>query len=692
MSFDNQLMLDALDEKLINAFPGRVVRKDLVKKLKVGFNIPVYVLEYLLGKYCSTTDEDEIKTGVEMVKQTIAERIVRADETELIKSRLQRTGSLKLIDLVTATFDEKVQGGKFWAKLATCGLDRVHIDAEIVYKYERLLTGGVWANIELVYDDTLGSNGAIRPFVIQRISPIQIASANLDEFIEGRKQFSRNEWIDVLIRSMGYEPSNPDFTMRRKLLFILRLVPMVEKNYNMIELGPRGTGKSYVYREISPYVILLSGGQGSVPDLFGWKNRADKPGLVVKYDAVAFDEVAGSNFQRDSDKQMYKGYMEQGSFSRGDDKGTLSADAGIIFNGNLDGDVETTARISHLLAALPDSIRNDMAFHDRWHAYLPGWEIPKMQKEYFTPHMGFISDYISEIFHSELRKRNYTDKYDLFFSLGSHVEERDRKAVARTVSGLLKLIHSDGQCSKTEMQEYLTFAIELRRRVKEQLKRMGGIEYSKVNLSFIDKENGEETFITCKELGSTQVIPESPMEPGDLFTVGFDPDQSRYSLYRIQITSTPGASRFNVIGTSGRGIKESARMAYDYLKANAKRIGIDRDIASYDINAQVISLMQGKDANDLGVSFFIGLISSILGRRTGGGLVILGQMSIHGVLSRVEGLGDKLRIAMDSGARRVMIPTENRRDFVDLPADVIDKIQIDFYSDPAQAAFKALTD
>jgi ATP-dependent Lon protease len=597
-----------------------------------------------------------------------------------------------LIDLVSATFDERVQGGKFWAKLATCSLDKVHIDQEVVYKHERLLTGGVWANIELVYDDSLGSDGAIRPFVIHRLAPIQIASANFEEFVEGRKHFSRDEWLNVLLRSMGYEPTHSDFTHRRKLLFLLRLVPMVEKNYNLIELGPRGTGKSYVYREISPYVILLSGGQGNVPDLFGWKNRRDKPGLVVKYDLVAFDEVAGSNFKRDTDKQMYKGYMEQGSFSRGDDKGTISADAGIVFNGNMDGDVETTARISHLFTALPDSVRNDMAFHDRWHAYLPGWEMPKMQPDYFTVHMGFIADYVAEIFHTELRQRNYTDVYDRFYSLGSHVEERDRRAIVRTMSGLIKLLHPDGHCTRAEIQEYLTFATELRRRVKEQLKRMGGIEYSKVNLSYLDKKDGQETFVSCPELGSTQMIPEEPLEAGDLFTVGFDPDEGRYSLYRIQITATPGASRLGVIGAAGRGIKESARMAYDYLKANPSKHGIDRDIGSYNINIQVISLMQGKDANDLGVAFYIGLVSAILGRRIGGGLVILGQMSLHGVLSRVEGLGDKLRIAMDAGARRVMIPTENRRDFAELPAEVIDKLQIDFYSDPGQATFKALTE
>ncbi len=687
-----EVILDSLDQKLAEVFPGRIVRKDLVKKLKVGFNVPVYVLEYLLGKYCSTTNEEEIRTGLEQVKGAISERIVRADQSELIKAKLQRIGSLKLIDLVTATFDEKVQGGKFWAKLATCGLDNVHISHDIVHKHERLLTGGVWANIELVYDDSLGEDGAIRPFVLDRLSPIQIASANFEEYVEGRRKFTRDEWLDVLVRSMGFEPTHPDFTPRRKLLFLLRLVPLVEKNYNLIELGPRGTGKSYVYREISPYVILLSGGQGGVPDLFGWKNRKDKPGLVVKFDTVAFDEVAGSNFKTESDKQMYKGYMEQGSFSRGDDKGTLSADSGIVFNGNLDGDVETTARISHLFVPLPESVRNDMAFHDRWHAYLPGWEIPKMQPDYFTAHMGFIADYLAEIFHSQLRRRNYTDAYDKHFLLGSHVEERDRRAVVRTVSGLLKLLHPGGDCAKEESNEYITFAMELRRRIKEQLKRMGGIEYSKVNLSFIDKETREEKFVTCKELSSTQIIPETPTVPGDVFTVGFDSGDNRFSLYRIQVTAVPGAHRFSVVGCSGKGIKESARMAYDYLKANASKMGIDRDVDSYDFNVQVISLMQGKDASDLGIAFYLALMSAMLRRPVAGGLVILGQMSLHGVLSRVEGLGDKLRIAMDSGAKRVMFPTENRRDFAELPAEIIDKLQIDFYSDPAQAAFKALVE
>ena len=684
--------VDALDQKLFNAFPGRVVRKDLVKRFKIGDNIPVYVLEYLLGKYCSTTNETEIEEGIKRVKDVISERIVRADRGELIKSNLKKKGVHKLIDLVTVVFDEKDDGGKYWANLAAAGMDHVHIAEELVYEHERLLTGGIWANLEIAYDETRVHKGVTRPFVLNRLQPIQIASANLQEFIEGRAKFTRDEWVDVLLRTMGYEPTHGDFTPRRKLLFLTRMIPMVEKNYNLIELGPRGTGKSYVYREISPYVILLSGGQGSVADLFGWKNRKDKPGLVIRYDLVAFDEVAGPNFKKENDKQMYKGYMEQRSFSRGDDKGTIQADAGIVFNGNIDGDVESIARVSHLFSALPDSIRNDMAFHDRWHGYLPGWEIPKMQTAYFTDHLGFISDYIAEIFHEGMRNRNFADAHERYFSFGNHLEARDRTAVVKTVSGLIKLLHPANDPTQQEVEEYVRLALEMRRRVKEQLKRMGGIEYAKVNFSYINKETGEEYFVGCPELGSIQLIPDTPLPPGDIFTIGYDPAETRYSLYRIQINISVGSGKFNLVGTSSKHIRESARMAYDFLKINAKKIGIDRELSSYDVNIQVISLMQGKDAQDLGVAFFVGLVSAVLSRTVAAGLVILGEMSLHGVLSHVEGLGDKLRVAMDSGARRVMIPTANRKDFATLPDEVIDKMQIEFYSDPAQAAFKALTE
>ena len=689
---DQTVLMDSLDGKLIKAFPGRVVRKDLVHNLKVGFNIPVYVLEYLLGKYCSTADDEAISQGLSMVKQAIADRVVRADQGELIKARLQRSGTMKLIDLITVTFDEKDRGGKYWAKLATSGLEKVHIQEGIVYKYERVLTGGVWANLEIIFDETLVHGGVTRPFTLSKMQPIQIASARLDEYVEARQKFSREEWVDILLRTIGYEPTHQDFTWRRKLLCLLRLVPMVEKNYNMIELGPRETGKSFVFREITPYGILLSGGQESVADLFGWKNRKDKPGLVVRNDLVAFDEVAGSHFKTETDKQMYKGYMEQGSFSRGDDKGTIWADAGIVFNGNIDGDIQSIARTTHLFTPLPETIRNDTAFHDRWHAYLPGWEMLKLKQDHFTEHLGFIADYIAEIFHNELRPLNYTDYYDRFYAFGNHVGKRDRTAALRTISGLMKLIHPDGECSKDEMAEYISFALEMRRRVKEQLKRINPIEFSRVNLSYMDKETGDEFVAECLELGAIRIIPEGPLPPGDVFSVGYDPTGNRVTLFRIQVSALPGSGKFQMVGVTSKSIKESARMAYDYLRANSKRIGLDRDMKSYDFNIQVMSPMHGKDSEDLGVAFFVSIVSAMVDKNIASSLVVLGQMSIHGVLNRVESLGDRLRVAMDAGARQIMIPTANASDLGSIPAELLDKLRVEFYSDPSQAVFKAIAE
>ncbi|MCY2986915.1 MAG: hypothetical protein NTY19_03495 [Planctomycetota bacterium] len=627
MSGDPQAVsrVDSLDQKLIEAFPGRVVRKDLVYKLKVGFSIPVYVLEYLLGKHCSTTDEEQIGAGLAAVKQAIAERVVRADQSELIKSRLQRSGSMKLIDLVTVTFDEKDQGGKYWARLMTAG------------NLKKLV------NLFFLSKHLLG----------------------------------------------------PLLPLNQKICFPLQKSPkllatLIQTLYSLIELGPKETGKSFVFREVSPYAILLSGGQGSVADLFGWKGRKDKPGLVVRYDVVAFDEVAGPNFKSETDKQMYKGYMEQGSFSRGDDKGTTPAEAGIVFNGNIEGDIPSIARTTHLLTPLPENIRNDDAFHDRWHAYLPGWEVAKLVPEHFTCHLGFIADYIAEIFHNQLRPLNYTDAYDRYFAFGNHVGQRDRKAAVRTISGLLKLIHPDGKCTREEMTEYIQFALEMRRRVKEQLKRINPLEFPKVNLSYIDKESGDEFFAECKEIGATRLIPEGPLPPGDVFSVGRDTTNDRVALFRIQVAALPGNGRFQVVGVSAKAVKESARMAFDYLRANAKRVGLDRDLGAYDFNIQVISPTHGKDTADLGVAFYIAILSAIVNKPIAASLVVMGQMSIHGVLSRVEQLGDRLRVVMDAGARLVLIPTVNAADLGAIPPELLDKVRVDFYNDPAQAAFKAM--
>jgi len=384
--------------------------------------------------------------------------------------------------------------------------------------------------------------------------------------------------------------------------------------------------------------------------------------------------------------------MEQGSFSRGDDKGTIWAGAGIVFNGNIDGDIESIARTTHLFTPLPETIRNDTAFHDRWHAYLPGWEMLKLKQDHFTEHLGFIADYIAEIFHNELRPLNYTDYNDRFYSFGNHVGKRDRTAALRTISGLMKLLHPAGECSKEEMAEYISFALEMRRRVKEQLKRINPIEFSRVNLSYMDKETGDEFFAECLELGAIRIIPEGPLPPGDVFSVGYDPTGDRVTLFRIQVAALPGSGKFQMVGVTSKSIKESARMAYDYLRANSKRIGLDRDMKSYDFNIQVMSPMHGKDSEDLGVAFFVSIVSAMVDKNIASSLVVLGQMSIHGVLNRVERLGDRLRVALDAGARQVMIPTFNASDLGSIPAELLDKLKVEFYSDPSQAVFKAIAE
>jgi len=441
-----------------------------------------------------------------------------------------------------------------------------------------------------------------------------------------------------------------------------------------------------------PYAILLSGGQGTVADLFGWKNRKDKPGLVTKHDLVAFDEVAGDNFKKANEKDMYKGYMEQGSFARGDDRGTVSADAGIIFNGNIEGDIESISRTTHLFKPLPETIRNDDAFHDRWHAYLPGWEIPKLKPEYFTSHLGFVADYIAEIFHDGLRPLNFTDIYDRYFSFGNHVGQRDRRAAMRTLSGLVKLIHPNGECSKEELEEYIQFALEMRRRVKEQLKRINPIEFAKVNLSYIDKDTGEEYFAQCKEIGAIRLIPETPLPPGDVFSIGQDPENEKISLYRLQAAAFRGSGKFQILGISTREVRESARMAYDFLRSNSRKIGLDYDISSYDFNVQVMSPVSGKNTADLGVAFYIALLTAMVQKPICGGLVVMGQMTIHGGLSRIDQLGDRLRVALDAGAKQVLIPTSNAADLGKIPPELLDKLRVDFYSEPHQAAFKAIAE
>ena len=675
--------LDDLDIKLAAAFPGRIVRKDLVRQTKVGFNVPVYVLEYLLGQYCASTDPEIVAKGLDYVRETLSRNYVRADEGEKVKALTRQHGRHRILDKVKVRLDTSVD--HFWAELVNLGVKDALIPDDIVHRNDKLLMGGIWALVDLVYDPEHQERGVVRPFAVERIKPIQESSTDQSDFVSGRAQFTTDEWLDVVLRSVGLEPAHPDFTRRKKLLLLLRLIPLVEANYNLIELGPRGTGKSFVYREISPYAILVSGGQTTVAQLF-MHMGSGQMGLVGLWDTVAFDEVAGVRFKDPNGIQILKDYMESGSFSRG--KEETPAEAAIVFNGNLDGDVATLVKTSHLLQPLSDDMK-DLALIDRIHCYLPGWELDKMRPDYFTGHYGFVVDYISEVWRSQ-RKTTYSDALDRHFSLGSHLNQRDVKATRKTVSGLIKLLHPDGQFTRDELQEYLELGLESRRRVKEQLRRMGGLEYWAVNFSYLDQETRVETFVPVPEQSAGGLITAGRLEPGITFTVGTDQADGRLAIFRIEVQCSKGSGRLNITGAPSRAIRDAVHTAHTYLKSQTSRLGLSKNPTDYDLDVQLVNLMQSKEGSETGVAFFVGMVSALLGKPVMESLVILGEMSIRGGLLKVGLLTERLQLAMDNGARRVLLPAENKRDFADIPSEVLDKLQIAFYSDPVNAALRAL--
>ncbi|MDY7075968.1 MAG: protease Lon-related BREX system protein BrxL [Chloroflexota bacterium] len=677
------IALDALDQKLAAAFPGRVVRKDLVRNVKTGFNVPVYVLEYLLGKYCSSTDHDIVADGLTYVKQTLAENYVRADESEKIKSITRERRTHKIIDKVKVRLVETED--KYWAELINMGIKYVNVPEGVVRQYDKLLAGGIWAIINLRYDADFQHRGQTRPFIIENLKPIQQPSTDFSDLFASRAHFTRDEWLDALLRSVGLEPTHPDFDRRKKLLTVMRLVPMVESNYNLIELGPRGTGKSFVYREISPYTILISGGQTTVAQLFIHLGTG-RIGLVGLWDVVAFDEVAGVRFKDPNGIQILKDYMESGSFSRG--KEEVPADASIVFNGNIDADIASLLKTSHLFQPLSPHLQN-MAFIDRLHFYLPGWDLRKMQPEYLTDHYGFVVDYITEVWR-ELRKTSYSDAIDRYFSLGSHLNQRDVRAVRKTVSGLIKMLHPDGEFTRDELQEYLELALEGRRRVKEQLKKMGGLEYWAVNFSYLDNKTHQETFVVVPEQGGGGLIPPGQPNPGVVFTVGTDRDQGRHAIFRIETQALKGRGGTRVTGAPSRAMRDAIQTAYTFLRGHSRQLGISKDPNEYDFHVQIVNLMQSKEGSETGVAFFIAMLSALLDKPVLEQSVVLGEMSIHGSLLKVPALAERLQLAMDNGAKRVLIPSENKRDFADIPSDVLDKLQIIFFSDPVNAAFRAM--
>lgn len=668
---------DALDDKVNAAFAGKVVRKDLVRNVKVGANVPVFVLEFLLGKYCASSDPVVIEMGLQVVNETLAENYIRPDESMKAQSKVMDQGRHSFIDKVKV----RVADGERWAEAVNFGERYLHIPPEYPRDYERLLTGGVWAQIDVryIYDDE--SRGK-HSFWISQLDPIQIATFNLEEYRAARTEFTTDEWTDFMIRSMGYEPGEMD--RRLKLLFLTRLIPLAERNYNLVELGPRGTGKSYVIQEISPYASLLTG-PTTVANLFGHMSGRQK-GMVQIWDVVGFDEVADLQKMPKEVVTTMKTYCESGTYQRGTE--SASGDASIAMFGNTNQPVEVMVQSGHLFEPMPDVIRNDMAFIDRVHYYLPGWEVPKMRTEHFTDHYGFVVDYLAEALR-ELRKQNYTEALDRHFSLGSHLNSRDKKAVRKTVSGLMKILYPHGIVSKDDLAELVEFAIEGRRRVKEQLKKMGSFEYYQTSFSYIVEETGEERFVGVPEQGGRDLIALDPLAPGSAYAAGVT-SEGTVGLFRVEVSVSAGTGKLKSAGGVSGAIKESMQRAFAYMQAHAAELNIGRELGVSDFHVEAIDLLANRAEIEVGVAFFTAMMSAIRSSPILPALVILGDMSVQGNLKPVRSLVEPLQVAMDNGARRALIPIENKRTFLEVDASVVEHVDPIFFGDPRTAALKGL--
>ena len=673
--------MDELSMKLNQHFAGKVVRKDLTQKLKQGANVPIYVLEYLLGMYCATDDEDSINAGVERVKNILADNFVRPDEAEKIKSKIREMGRYTVIDKLTVKLNEKKD--IYVAEFSNLGLKNVEISSKYVKDFEKLLGGGIWCIVKLQYYYEEGVPDQ-NPFIIESVTPIQMPNMDMDELIEGRKKFSKDEWIDILIRSIGMEPTQLENKVKWHML--LRMVPLCENNYNMCELGPRGTGKSHLYKEISPNSILVSGGQTTVANLF-YNMSQRKIGLVGMWDTVAFDEVAGITFKDKDGIQIMKDYMASGSFARG--KEEKAASASMVFVGNINQSVDVLLKTSHLFEPFPEAMAYDSAFFDRMHYYLPGWEIPKMRPELITNSFGFITDYLAEYLR-EMRKTTFGDVIDKFFRLGNNLNQRDVIAVRKTVSGLIKLLYPHGEYSKGDIEEILRYALVGRRRVKEQLKKIGGMEFYDVHFSYIDNETMEEEFISVPEQGSGSLIPEGTSKAGHVYTIGVG-DSGMIGVYKLEVEVVGGTGKFEKTGLGyDREAKESIETAFRYFKANSRSISASISTTNKDY------LMHIQDVNGVGMTSslslaaIIAMCSGALNKPAQSQLAVLGSVSIGGTINKVEDLANTLQVCFDAGAKKILLPMVNAADIAFVPPELFAKFQIMFYSNAEDAVFKAL--
>lgn len=697
---ENSCRRDEIKEKLRQNFDGKIVRKDLTKKIKEGANVPVYVLEFLLGQYCSSDDEAIIEKGVQNVKRILADNFVRPDEAQKILSQLRKKGSHTVIDMITVNLD--IKKNCFFASFSNLGLDKVPIADEYPEKYDRLLCGGIWCIVQLDYevegDNNFGlvdlggeplqssqkKQKNLTPISIRKLTPIQMPHIDIDELKRGHKAFTKDEWLDILLRSIGMEPD--EFTEREKWLLLTRMIPLVENNFNLCELGPRSTGKSHLYKEISPNSILISGEQTTVANLFYNMGRKSV-GLVGLWDCVAFDEVAGIKFKDKDGIQIMKDYMASGSFARG--KEEKAASASMVFVGNINQSVDVLLKTSSLFDPFPPEMGTDTAFLDRIHCYLPGWEIPKFRPEHFTNDYGFISDYLAE-FIRELRKEQYGDALDHYFRLGKNLNQRDTIAVRRMVDGYLKLMYPDGVFDKSELEEVLQISLEMRRRVKEQLKKLGGMEFYDVNFSYIDLEDMSEHYVSVPEQGGGKLIPDGMCNPGQVYTVSRG-KSGMIGVFRLESQMLPGSGKFERTGLgSDRDCKESTNTAFNFLKANGKRIsgGISTASKDYIINYQDLQGigMTGK----LALPTLIALCSIALGRPTVSTLAVLGEISISGTILKVDELANSLQVCLDSGAKKVLLPITSAADLGTVPPELVGSFNLIFYSSAEDAVFKAL--
>lgn len=677
--------LDDLDQKSAEAFSGQLVRKDLVRRFRGQFPVPTYVVEFMLGRYCASTDPQEIDEGVGMVQSQLTDRTVRAGEEELFKARARDKGAVKLIDIITARLDAK--NDSYIATLPSLRLTDVRIGDRLVQEHERMLTGGFYAEVELGYDASIAQEKGGRPFEVLSLREIQLSNRNiLDKIAAGRRNLTTEEWRNLLLRSVGLEPAM--MSPRAQDVTLLRMVPFVERNYNLIELGPRGTGKSHLFQQVSPYAHLVSGGKATVARMFVNMGNGQR-GLVCQYDVVCFDEVSGVSFDQKDGVNIMKGYMESGEFSRG--RESIRADGSIVLVGNFDVDVQHQQRVGHLFGPLPPEMRNDTAFMDRIHAYLPGWDIPKVNKTLFTDHFGLVSDVLAEVF-SRLRAQSRVNMLQGRVHFGGALSGRDQNAVNKTISGLLKLLYPDPtqEVDDADLEWAIRLALEARRRVKEQQKRIGSAEFRNTQFSYTMGLDGVEKFVATPELQSEDSIGTDPLPAGQVWAISPGGQDEPIGLFRIEVNESPGSGVRILNQSPPAPFRESVKIAEQNLYARANELVGDRNPREHEFAVQLRSFDAAKTGDRLGVGVLIALASALLGKPLRGGLAMVGGINLGGSLDPIHNPIDVVELALEKGAEAILMPVACRRPLVDLSDDVATKIQVLYYADAADALRKAV--